>query len=81
MIRVMKAESPGILCVGGPTLAAQAIRAGLVDEIHLFVTPTTLSGAFPVISVFPKDYPIKLNLLDEHRFSKGWIYLRFQLQV
>jgi dihydrofolate reductase len=80
-IREMKVKSPGDLCVGGPTLAAQAIRAGLVDEIHLFVTPTTISGAFPVIPVFPQNYSIKLDLLDERRFSKGWIYLRYRLQA
>jgi dihydrofolate reductase len=80
-IREMKANSPGDLCVGGPTLAAQAIRVGLVDEIHLFVAPTTISGAFPVIPVFPKNHSIKLDLLDEHRFSKGWIYLRYGIQT
>ncbi len=78
-IREMKAKSPGDLCVGGPTLAEQAIRAGLVDEIHLFVTPTTINGNFPVIPVFPKNHSIKLDLLEERRFSKGWIYLRYRI--
>ncbi len=80
-IREMKAKSSGDLCIGGPNLAAQAIRAGLVDEVHLFVTPTTIGGAFPVLPVFPKDDSIKLDLLDERRFSKGWIYLRYRLQA
>jgi dihydrofolate reductase len=78
-IREMKDVSPADLCVGGPTLAAHAIRAGLVDEVHLFVTPTTISGAFPVIPVFPKDLPIKLDLIEERRFSKGWVYLRYRV--
>lgn len=79
-IRELKAKSPDDLCVGGPTLAAQAIRAGLVDEIHLFVAPTTIRGAFPIIPVFPSE-PIKLDLLEERPFSKGWIYLRYRIQA
>lgn len=78
-IREMKANSQNDLCIGGPTLAAQAIRAGLVDEVHLFVAPTTIRGSFPVIPVFPANHPMKLDLLNEQRFSKGWIYLRYQI--
>lgn len=78
-IKEMKDSSMGDMCVGGPTLAAQAIHAGLVDEIQLFVTPTTIRGAFPVIPVFPSNRPIKLDLIEERRFSKGWIYLRYKL--
>ena len=78
-IRDMKVKSTGDMCIGGPTLAAQAICAGLVDEIQLFVTPTTINGIFPVIPVFPKNYSIKLDLLEEQRFSKGWIYLRYRM--
>lgn len=80
-IREMKVHLPDDICIGGPTLASQAIRAGLVDEIHLFVAPTTISGSFPVIPVFPKDYSIKLDFLEERRFSKGWIYLRYGIQT
>jgi dihydrofolate reductase len=80
-IRDLKANSSGDICIGGPALAAQALRLGLVDEIHLFVAPATISGAFPVIPVFPKDCPLKLELLDERRFSKGWVYLRYKVLV
>lgn len=75
-IRDLKSKSTDDLCIGGPILAALAMRAGLVDEVHLFVAPTTIAGAFPVIPVFPK-IPIKLDLLDERRFSQGWLYLRY----
>jgi riboflavin biosynthesis pyrimidine reductase len=53
-IRDLKAQSHGDVSVGGPILAAQAIRAGLVDEYHLFVVPVvrgcgkrTLSTTYP----------------------------------
>jgi dihydrofolate reductase len=38
-VREMKASAERDLSVGGPTLAAHAFRAGLVDECHLFVGP------------------------------------------
>ena len=38
-IRQMKSTARSDISVGGPDLAAQAIKAGLVDEFHLFVAP------------------------------------------
>src|SRR6266511_4115933 len=43
-VRQMKASAERDLTVGGPDLAAQAIRAGLVDECHLFVAPIVVGG-------------------------------------
>lgn len=78
-IRDMKANMPDDVCMGGPTLAAQTLKAGLVDEVQLFVAPTSICGSFPVIPVFPQNHPVKLELLEERRFSKGWIYLRYKV--
>lgn len=39
-VRQLKAQAEHDLTVGGPNLAAQAIQAGLVDELQLFVTPS-----------------------------------------
>lgn len=78
-IRSLKEKSPHDLCIGGPTLATQAFRAGLVDEICLFVTPTALNGRFPVIPVFPANHALSLELLEERRFSQGWVYLRYRV--
>ena len=44
-VRRMKAEASRPLAVGGAELAGQALHAGLVDEVHLFVTPVTVGGA------------------------------------
>lgn len=76
-IRKLKASSASDICVGGANLAAQAIRAGLVDECHLFVVPVTIGGG---ISVLPRDYSIQLDLLEERRFADGWVYLRYRPQ-
>lgn len=80
-IREMKASSTKDLCIGGPTLATQALRHNLVDEIHLFVVPTTIGNGIPVIPVLPKDFALRLELIEESRFSKAWVYLRYGIQI
>ncbi len=74
-VREWKAQASRDLTVGGPTLAAEAIRAGLVDEIHLLVVPALLGGG---IRVLPSGVALKLELLDERRFANGWVYLRYR---
>src|SRR5215472_11681692 len=74
-VRELKAQSPLDISVAGPTLAAHAIRTVLVDEHHLLVVPTLLSGG---IRVLPSNVRVKLDLLDERRFVNGWVYLRYQ---
>ena len=59
----------------GPNLAAQAIRAGLVDEYELLVVPVMLGGGKPVL---PSNVGVKLDLLDERRVGNGWVYLRYR---
>ena len=73
-VRDLKAQFPHDISVAGPNLAAQAIRARLVDEYHLLVVPVMLGGGKRVL---PSNVGVKLDLLDERRFGKGWIYLRY----
>jgi riboflavin biosynthesis pyrimidine reductase len=61
--------------VGGPDLAAQAIKAGLVDEWHLFVAPIVVGGGKQSL---PNNVRLKLELLDERRFGNGMVYLRYR---
>ena len=77
-VRELQAQSPVDISVGGPTLAAHAIRNGLVDEYHLLIVPTMLGGG---IRVLPGDVHIRLDLLDERRFANGMVYLRYQAQA
>jgi len=49
-VRQMKATAGRDITVGGPDLAAQAIKAGLVDECHLFVAPIVVGGGKTVPS-------------------------------
>ena len=43
-VRRMKAQAERDISVGGPDLATQAFKTGLVDECHLFVTPIVVGG-------------------------------------
>jgi dihydrofolate reductase len=65
----------GDVSIGGPGLAESAIRAGLVDEYRLFVTPVVVGGG---TSVFPNGVREGLELADEHRFTSGVVYLRYR---
>ena len=77
-VRDLKAHLSHDVSVSGPTLAAHAIRSGLVDEYHLFVMPIILGGGKRIL---PSDVCIKLDLLDERRFANGTVYLRYQMRA
>ncbi len=74
-IRQLKARAGRDITVGGPDLAAQAIRAGLVDEWHLFLTPVVVGAGNPSL---PDDVRVNLELLDERRFASGVVHLRYR---
>jgi riboflavin biosynthesis pyrimidine reductase len=74
----MKAQAGRDISVGGPDLAAQAIKAGLVDEFHLFVTPIVVGGGTQSL---PNNVRLKLELLDERRFGNGVVYLCYRTRT
>jgi dihydrofolate reductase len=74
----MKARAGRDISVGGPELAAQAIKAGLVDEWHLFVTPIVVGGGKRSL---PDDVRVKLELLDERRFEGGVVHLHYRTRT
>ena len=73
-VRELKATSERDLLIGGPELAAEAIRAGLVDEYHLVVAPVVVGGGKRAL---PDGVRVDLELLDERRFASGFVYLRY----
>jgi dihydrofolate reductase len=73
-VRRLKESTERDLTVGGPELAAQAIKAGLVDELQLFVTPIVVGGGNQSL---PENVRLELELLDERRFRNGVVYLRY----
>jgi dihydrofolate reductase len=75
-VRRMKARSERDLSVGGPDLAAQAIEAGLVDELHLLVVPVVVGGGKRAL---PHDVRVHLDLQDVRRFAGGTVHLHYRI--
>jgi dihydrofolate reductase len=73
-VRQLKATAGRDLTVGGPDLAAQAIKAGLVDECQLLLAPIIVGGGRPSL---PSNLRLELELLDERRFGNGMVHLRY----
>jgi dihydrofolate reductase len=77
-VRQMKAAAERDLTVGGPDLAAQAFKAGLVDECHLFVAPIVVGGGKQSL---PNNVCLKLELVDERRFGNGMVHLHYRTRA
>jgi len=77
-VRQMKASAGRDITVGGPDLAAQAIKAGVVDELHLFLTPVVVGGGKQSL---PNDVRLELELLEERRFGNGVVHLHYRTRT
>jgi dihydrofolate reductase len=75
-VRRLKKAAEQDLTVGGPGLAAHAFAAGLVDECRLFLNPVAVGGGTRAL---PAGVHLELELLDEHRFGNGVVYLRYRV--
>src|ERR1700734_100746 len=75
MVRKLKSATEHDMTVGGADLAGQAIRAGLVDELQLFLVPVIVGGGKRAL---PDGVRSDLELLDTRRFACGAVYLRYR---
>jgi dihydrofolate reductase len=75
-VRELKSSSEQDISVGGPELAGQAIKAGLVDECHLYVTPVVVGGGNGSL---PDGVRLNLDLIAEHRFGNGVVHLGYRI--
>lgn len=73
-VREMKAQAGRDLTVGGPGLAAEAFRLGLVDECQLILAPVVVGAGTPAL---PAGVRVNLELVDERRFANGMVNLRY----
>jgi dihydrofolate reductase len=73
-VREMKAGAARDIGVGGAALAAAALRAGVVDELHVLITPVIVGGGTRAL---PEDLHLELDLREERRFGNGTVYLRY----
>jgi dihydrofolate reductase len=74
-VRRMKAETEGDLLVGGAELAGQAVAAGVVDELHLFLAPIVVGGGKRFL---PDHVRVELELEDQRRFGNGMVFLPYR---
>jgi dihydrofolate reductase len=78
VVRRLKQSSAADITVGGAELAGQALAMGLVDELQLFLAPVVVGGGKRAL---PDGLRARLELLDEHRFRSGVVYLRYRVGV
>jgi dihydrofolate reductase len=76
-VRRLKAGAQHDITVDGPELAAQAIRAGLVDEFQMIVCPVIVGGGK---RFFPGGVRLDLEQVEERRFGNGVIILRYAVR-
>jgi dihydrofolate reductase len=74
-VRKLKDESERDLAIAGPELAAHAFRAGLIDELQLFLAPVVVGDGKRAL---PAELRLELELLDERRFASGFVHLRYR---
>jgi dihydrofolate reductase len=75
-MRELVSGSERDVSIGGPTLAAHALRAGLVDECWLILNPVVVGAGTPAL---PPGWRAQLQLVDERRFGGGAVYLRYRV--
>ncbi|WP_020014671.1 dihydrofolate reductase family protein [Promicromonospora sukumoe] len=66
--------APGVVSIGGPTVAADFIRQGLVDDFRFVVYPEVVGGGLPAL---PRDARLSLRLVESRTFDSGCVYLRY----
>ena len=76
-VRALKASSATDLGIGGPTIAAAAFAAGLIDRVDLFVQPISLGGGRK--PALPLGQRIRLELDVERRFASGVVHLGYRV--
>jgi dihydrofolate reductase len=75
-VRQLRAESTSDISIGGPELAGQALAEGLIDELHLFVSPVVVGGGNRAL---PEGVRVQLELASERRFANGVVHLHYRV--
>jgi len=77
-VRALRDGADRDLSVAGPTLAAEAFRAGLVDRVDLFLSPVIVGAGTRAL---PDGVRLDLELTDERRFANGAVSLRYDVRA
>jgi dihydrofolate reductase len=76
-VRALLGAADHDVSIGGPTLAAHAFAAGLVDDVHLFLNPVMVGGGTRAL---PDGVFLDLELVDEHRFASGVVHVHHRVR-
>jgi len=76
-VRALVEAADRDVSIGGPTVAARAFAAGLVDDVHLFLNPVIVGGGTRAL---PDGVSLGLELVDEHRFASGVVHLHHRVR-
>ena len=76
-VREMKYSATKDLSIAGPELAGHALRAGLVDELQLYLNPIVVGGGKYFL---PRELRLNLELSEEQRFAGGVVFLRYAIK-
>lgn len=71
----LKREAAADISIGGPTLAASALQAGLVDEIYLFMHPVLVGDGTPALQAGGLQ---QLTLVGQRSFASGVVELHYR---
>lgn len=74
-VRAMTTQLERDVAVGGPTLAAAALRASIVDEVHLIVSPVVVGGG---TRCWPEGIRMAFDLVDQRQFADGTVHLHYR---
>jgi len=77
-LAALRAQTDGIISVGGAALATQLLRAGLLDELQLCTHPAILGFGRPLFDDY--DMPIELDLLEQRSFEQGVTMRRYAIR-
>jgi dihydrofolate reductase len=78
VVQGLKASAGSDLSIGGAELAGQALAAGLVDDLHVFVVPVLVGGGTRAL---PDGVMAALDLVRERRFANGFVHLHYELPM
>jgi dihydrofolate reductase len=72
----LKTSETADLSIGGPGLAAHALAAGLVDDLHVFITPVVVGGG---TAFLPPQVRLELETVEENRFTDGVVHVHYRV--
>lgn len=72
-VRQLKEEADADLTVAGPALASQLLRAGLIDELTIYLAPVVVGAGARLLP----ELKLSLDLLEQRRFASGFVFLRY----